>query len=334
MLQDSAGLWNYEKLMKPSPDDTTKSDFKFKIQLSDFALQNITIKRQSYQNLGSTASYKTLNFQDLRLDNFYLSASAFIDIHNSNYLLQLKEISFTPNSPRFNLRNISGDFAVTKEFASISNFYFITDSSQINFDMRIDSLNLFAGVELEDFKNYPLYINIDAPSFNFDDLSSYIESTEILKGTPSLKLSAQGYFGDFTIGRASIDYRNTSINFSGRVQNLNNPEDLYLKAKLENTNVDYHDINALMPSLELPEYAKSQFTNLNMEFEGKPVNFKSKLMGNIDNGSISISADMNLGVEPIIYDIKFESKEINLFPILNIPTKLNSIGSIKGSGSD
>ncbi|MBX3008675.1 MAG: hypothetical protein KF816_11700 [Melioribacteraceae bacterium] len=334
LLQDSTGKWNYENLMKPSPEDTTKSDFKFKIQLSDFSLQNITIKRQSLNYIGSTASYKTLNFDDLRLDNFYLSASAFIDIYNSNYLLKLKEIAFTPNSTRFNLRNISGDFAVTKDFVSISNFYFITDSSQINLDFRIDSLDLFAGIELDDLKNYPIYINIDAPSFNFDDLSSYIESTEILKGSPSLKLSAQGYFGNFTIGKASIDYRNTSINFNGRVQNLNNPSKLYLKAKLEKTNVDYHDINALMPWLELPEYAKSQFTDLNMEFEGEPTNFKSKLKGNIDNGSISVSADMNLGVEPIIYDIKFESKEINLFPILNIPTKLNSFGSIKGAGSN
>lgn len=332
LLQDSTGQWNYAKLAKPSEEDTTESSFPFTIQVNDFRLKEISLTQQTFENRGSKKIYDIINFDDLKIDNLFLSASAFIDIDNSDYLLQLKEFSFKPNLTRFALRNISGDFALTKDFVNVSNFAFITDSSDVRINARLDSLNLFGGVELEDFKNYPVTIELDASSFNFDDLSSFIGSTEILKGNPSLELKGHGKFGDINIDKAILDYKTTHFEFTGRVLNLNTPEKLYIKAQIKDTDINYKDVNILLPSLELPDFAKLSVSSVNIEYEGEPTNFKSKFSGNIENGALKFTCAMNLNSNPPKYDIKFETNELDLEPVIGITTSLNSVGSLIGKG--
>lgn len=332
LLEDSSGAWNLSKLIKPKPEDTTKSSFSFIVQAADVQLKNIQFRRQTFKNYNSKQVYKNLNFDDLRINDLNFSAQAYADIPQSDFSIIVKDLSFKPNLSRFTLKNISGDFTVTKQFASITNFKFITDSSNVRINARLDSLNILGNVKLEDFKNYPLSIDLTAKPFNFDDLSSFINSTEILKGNPSFELKAKGKFGGFKIDKIALDYRNTHIDMSGRVLNLNEPRKLFIQAKVSNTSADYKDVNALLPSLKLPEFAKLKVTDLNMEYEGEPTNFKSKLMGNIDNGKVNIDAAMNVGSKPMTYDIKFETENLNLEPVLNFNTSLNSKGSITGKG--
>lgn len=333
LLEDSAGTWNLSKLIKPKPEDTTKSTFSFIVQAVDVQFKNIQFTRQTFQNRNSTQVYKNMNFDDLRISDLNFSAQAFADVPNSEYSILIKNLSFKPNLSRFTLKTISGDFAVTKEFASIRNLKFITDSSDVRINARLDSLNLLGNVKLEDFKNYPLSIDLTANPFNFDDLSSFINSTEILKGNPSFELKAKGKFGGFRIDKLALDYRNTHVDMSGRVLNLNEPRKLYIQAKMSNTSADYRDVNALLPSLKLPEFAKLKVSDLNVEYEGEPTNFKSKLLGNVDNGKVYVDATMDVGRRPMTYDIKFETENLNLEPVLNFNTNLNSKGSIVGKGT-
>ena len=332
MLQDSSGTWNFSKLIKPKPEDTTKPSFPFLIQVNDLQLQNIQFTRQSFANYKSQQSYAEMNFDDLRINNLHFTAQTFVDIDNSNYLLILKELSFKPNLKRFSLRNISGEFAITKNFASINNFYFLTDSSEFKLNARIDSLNLFGNVHLDDFKNYPTTIKVDAKSFNFDDLSSFIGGTEILKGNPSMELKASGKFGNFKIEKLAVDYRNTHFRIDGKVLNLNSPRNLFIQAKIYNTDISYEDVNALLPTLKLPEYALLHLKGVNIEYDGQPTNFKTKFSGNIENGKLSFDASLNVSANPMTYDIKFETNELNLAPVIKTNTLLNSKGSLIGKG--
>lgn len=341
MLQDQNGEWNFSKFIKPKPEDTAKASFPLMIQANDVQLRNIGFIRQSYSNLsrqnrgGLTEPkeiYPELNLDDLHINNLYFGAQAFIDINNSNYLLILKELSFKPNLSRFTLRNISGEFAITKKFASISNFYLLSDSSKLKINARIDNLNLFDGVQLEDLKNYPIMFNAEAKSFNFNDLSSFIGSTEILKGNPSIELKAHGTFGSLLIDKIAVDYRDTHIEASGKVLNLDSPKNLTIHAKINDTNINYKDINALLPTLKLPEYAQLRLEDVHLEFEGLPTNFQAKFTGNIDDGKLTFESAMNLAADPMVYNIKFETENLNLFPIININTELNSKGTLAGKG--
>jgi len=332
LLQDSSGLWNYAHIAKPKEEDTTKSSFPFTIQVADLRLKNLNLVQQTFQNLHSDKIYQTINFDDLKISNMYLSAQAFVDIDNSDYLLQLKEFSFKPNLTRFTLRNISGDFALTKKFVSVSDFAFITDSSDIRMDLRLDSLNIFKNADLESFKNCPTTFSLDAASFNFDDLSSFIGSTEILKGNPSLELKGHGKFGRINIDKAVLDYKSTHFEFAGELLNLNTPSKLYIKARIKDTDINYKDVNILLPTLQLPEFAKLSVSSVNVEYEGEPTNFKTKFAGNIENGRLEFDGTMNLNVNPVTYDIKFKTTDLDLSPVIGYTTALNSTGNVTGKG--
>ena len=332
-LQSKDGKWNYEKLIKPTPEDTSKSTFSFIVQAPDIELKNISLTRQTYANRGSNQIYKTLNSEDLRINELNFNAEAFADIENKNYLLILKEMSFKPNLTRFNLRYISGEFAVTKDYASVNKFYFLTDSSEIKINARIDSLNLFGDTSLRDFRNYPVTIDAQASPFNFDDLSSFFDATEVLKGSPKFELRARGKFGSFKIERAKLDYQETHFDFSGQILNLNVPSKLYIKASFVNTDINYKDINKLMPNLKLPEYAKMVLTGVNVEYEGEPTNFKTKFLGNVNDGKIEGEGTMNVGAEPMTYNIKFATEDLDLAALIGYPTRINARGNISGQGT-
>lgn len=332
MLQDPSGAWNFSKLVKPKPEDTSKSSFPFFIQVNDLQLHNVQFTRQSYANYRSQKSYPMMNMDDLRINNLHFAAQAFVDVDNSDYLLILKELSFKPNLTHFSLKNFSGEFAITKNFASINNLYFLTDSSEFKLNAQIDSLNLFGNVNLSDFKNYPVTINVDAKSFNFDDLSSFIGSTEFLKGNPSMELKARGKFGNLRVEKLALDYRDTHFRIDGKVLNLNSPGNLFIQAKIYDTDFNYEDVNTLLPTLKLPEYALLHMTDVNIEFEGQPTNFKTKFYGKIENGKISFDASINVSANPMTYNIKFETNELNLAPVINMNMLLNSKGSLIGKG--
>lgn len=334
MLQDADGKWNIGKFIKPTPEDTSKSTFSFIIHAPDIQFRNISFLKQSFGNHGSRQIYSNANFDDIRLQNLNFSAEAIADIESSNFLLILKELSFEPNLTRFKLRYISGEFAVTKKFVSINKFYFRTDSSEVKINARIDSINLLGKIGLNDFKNCPVTVDAKASPFNFDDLSSFINATEILKGNPSFELRARGKFGAFKIDKAKLDFRDTHFDFSGQVLNLNNPSKLYLQAKVTDTDFDYKDVNALLPWLKLPSYAKMVLTNVNIEYEGEPTNFKTKFSGNVNDGNIEGEGSMNVAKEPMTYDIKFACSNLNLEALTNFPTSINARGSIAGQGTN
>lgn len=334
LLQSKEGKWNYEKLVKPTPEDTSKSSFSFVVQAPDIELRNISLTRQTFANRGSRQIYKNLNSEDLRINELNFNAEVFADIENQNYLMILKELSFKPNLTRFNLRYISGEFAVTKDFASINKFYFLTDSSEIKINARIDSLNLFGNTALRDFRDYPLTIDAKASPFNFDDLSSFFDATEILKGNPEFELRARGKFGSFKIDRAKLDYRDTHFDFSGQVLNLNVPSKLYIKANIVNTDINYKDINRLLPNLKLPDYAKMVLTGVNVEYEGEPTNFRTKFLGNVNDGYIEGEGTMNVSAEPMTYDIKVATQDLDVAALVGFPTKINSKMIISGHGTN
>ncbi len=334
LLQDSTGAWNFSKLTKQKEADTTKSQFDFNIQAADLQLRNINFTRQTFENKNSTKVYQLVNPEDLRIKNLYLSAELYADINNSNYLLDLRELSFHPNLKRFALQELSGQFVFTSDYALVKKFNMVTDSSFISIDARLDSLNLFGGVELKDFQKYPISIDLTAAPFNFNDLSSFLESTDFLKGIPDLQLKAKGKFGDFQVEKLKLDYYETHFQITGRIQNLNIPERLFINAQIQNSDIDYKDVHTLLPTLNLPRFDSLKVRNVNAEFSGEPTNFKAKLIAKVDGGKINTEAALNLKPRLMVYNVKFNTENLDLLPIIGYKSKINSAGTIAGKGTN
>ncbi len=183
LLQDKNGIWNISKLSKNKSEEEqdTSSTFPFSIQVNSLSFQNLSFTRQTYSNLYSNKYYKHINPNDLKLKEINLDAKLFANLSSSLVRVYLNNLSIKPNFTTFNLKKLSGEFELTKNYTQASNLVIQTDSSYIKTSARLDSLNLLGDIELMDFKSYPMKVDLEANPFYFNDLSTFVQSTEFLK---------------------------------------------------------------------------------------------------------------------------------------------------------
>ncbi|MGK9476609.1 hypothetical protein [Melioribacter sp. OK-6-Me] len=332
LLQDKNGEWNFSALFKPKEEKETKSEFTFKIIAPRISLVNVNFRMQKYNYRGSVSDYKILNTDDLRIENLNFDAAAFASPSEKAYMLNIKSMSMAGNFNNFLINNLSGIFEVTSKYASVKNLNILTGRSEVKISARFDSLNIFSKINLSDFESYPVGLKAEIKAFDFDDLSSFVGSTEILKGKPSLTLEAGGVFGNIKIDKLSLRYSDTELNLNGYLKNLHRPSELYIDANIKNSSIVYKNVLSLLPSLNLPHFNNLELAKLNIDYHGYPTNFKARLSAETGrNQKLDIDCLLNLNKSPVEYKINFITKNLNLQPVINIPTRINGKGEIAGS---
>ncbi|MCF8241162.1 MAG: hypothetical protein K9J16_07230 [Melioribacteraceae bacterium] len=349
ILEDENGNWNISKLSESAEDDsisieedtvkTVESEssgegFSYRITLADFSIANLNLIQKTFENRENEKEYLVLNTDDLELRNLNLQAAAKANPKDAEYQLYIKSMSASPNLSRFKLNELTGIFNITDKYAEVQNLHISTDSSNIDINARLDSLNLFGEVDLYKFKNYPLFLELYAHDFAFTDLNSFITSTDMLNGKPSLALTAEGKFGNFDIKNLRLLYGNTNISITGSLKKLHTPGELYIDAFIEPSKIVYSDANKLLPSLDLPEYKNLSLTNFTGKYIGEPTKFFADIKSDIGKGNFQAKSSLNFQSEFMKYDIDFAAKKLDLAPVINTPTDINVKGKIIGSGTD
>ena len=341
LFEDNDGLWNYSKLSKGEKEtqpqvstDTTTSTFPFTIQINNLKFENLNFIKQTYKNVYSNRSYKYLTSDDLQLSNINLDAKLFANLSNSTVRVRLNNFSVKPNFESFNLKKLSGDFELTKNYARVSNLVMATDSSEVNITAKVDELNLLGNIELKDFKEYPIELKFQTYPLNLSDLYTFIRDIDFLNGSIYLDMKAKGYFGDFDVEKLKLNFLTSYLNLNGNVKNLHTPEKLYFDCKIEDSRIVETEVFDLIKGLDIPRFENLIVNDLNVIFKGEPSLFNTQFSGNVNNGNVFIDTYMNLQQEEMEYDISFNSRKLNLFPILNFNTSLTSNGKIKGVGTD
>jgi hypothetical protein len=342
LQEDQNGIWNLSKLSKTDSfdvtqtevKDTTSSLFPFTIQVNNLAINNLNFIRQTYSNLNSVKDYKHLTTDDLRLSGIFLDAKLFANLSASTVRLFLKNFSVEPNFQSFNLRKLSGDFELTEDHALVNNLSFITDSSNIKLSAKIDELNLLGDVELRNFRDYPIAVGFEAYPLNFSDLYTFIDATDFLNGKADLNFKASGYFGDFNVKKLDLAFMNSFLSLNGKVQKLHTPENLFLDVNVTNSKIVESEAYLLVKGLDIPLFQDVVLENLNAKFKGEPTRFHSELSGDINNANVFIDLYMDLQTEQMEYDLEFNTKRLNIFPVTGLKSSLTSKGKIKGIGTD
>ncbi len=342
LREDQNGIWNLSKLSKRDSvgvtqteiKDSASSSFPFTIQVNNLAINNLNFIRQTYSNLNSTNNHKHLNTDDLKLSGIFLDAKLFANISSSTVRLFLKNFSVEPNFQSFNLRKLSGDFELTEDHALVNNLIFITDSSNIKLSAKINELNLLGNVELRNFRDYPMAVGFEAYPLNFSDLYTFIDATDFLNGKVDLNLKANGYFGDFNVKELDLNFMNSFLSLNGKVQKLHTPNNLFLDVNITDSKIVESEAYQLVKGLDIPLYPNVVLENLNVKFIGEPTRFHTELVGDINNANVFIDLYMDLQPEQIEYDLEFNTKKLNIFPVTGFESSLTSKGKIKGSGTD
>ena len=334
LKKDKDGVLNISKLIPPSENpDTTKSEFPFNIQVQNLSLKDIDFSIQSFDKLNSTAVYQNINTNDLRVDNINLSISAFANINEDHFEVAINKFYAEPNLKTFKLNNLSGDFYIDKDKISINDFNLETNLTNINIDAELKEHHFFDDSSSDGFWSAPLKVKLNAHKFNFDDLSSFIKPTEILKGNVKTILNASGNLKKLNISSLVVDYLNTHLEMIGTVRNINNANNLYINADLKNSYVNEPDADKLLPSIGIPVYKNLGVVKFDtLLYDGEPLNFKTSFLASVNKGSIHATGILDLRKKLMEYDLSGGTTALNLDPVMNIQSNLNSKFAIKGKG--
>lgn len=335
LLKDTSGVLNISKVFPSTDEDTTSSDFPFTIRVADLSLSGINFKIQTYANRNSSTSYDVMNFDDLRISDLRVRLNAFASITDNDYELELNEIGFNPNFNFMPDLSLSGSFSLNENYIQVANLNLKSRETKIYLSAKIERLNIFDEINAEVFKNAGVTLNLESENFDFDLLTTFIPPLEILKGKINANLQAEGTFKELIINKLDLSYIDTKLFANGKISNIDNIDEFLIDATILNSELNYNNVNSLLPTLDLPKYnglEKVYFDTLT--YKGSPFDFKGRYAIRLKSGSINGDLALDYRTSIMKYDLNLDSKNIDLNPIFAIPLTLNLSSSVKGLGTD
>ena len=344
LSQDSTNRWNIDKLLtkeKTYPNtvdisntpDSIDGNFPYLIQIVSAKLSNLKFIRKSNEFRDSSSVMKYFNTDNLIIDSVYFGFSLVADLNRNEFAATLNNLSANSNFGGFKLRELSGLLHVTDSFAEVKGLKLVTGRSAISINARLDSLNLFAPVIYKNFKEFPVKLDLLANSFNFDDLSSFLEATKILSGKADLELALEGLYGGFDIKKLLLNYGDSQFDIIGKMKNLNIPEHLYMDLQFNQSSAGMRDVAELLPQTGIPTFDGLTLNDFNGIYKGEPTDFYTEIRGGVDGGMIDTKAKLNVAESPMTYDISAVSQNLDIQKIIGVPTRINSTTALKGKGT-
>lgn len=337
LLKDETGNLNVSKLTESSDEtvvqDTIASEFTFKIHVADLSLNNVEFKFQTNKNKNSRRFYDTFNLDDLRLKNVNLSMDAFVDISGNEILLNIHKLSAQPNLKGFVLNNLSGNINIQNNEVKVEELNLNTDRSNISLTATAKNFPILSGGEIK-IEETPFSVKLSADEFNFDDLTNFIPATELLEGSLRTDLIAEGTLNNLTVNKLNVAFRNTNLNMSGNLKNITAGEQMLIDVVFTDTYFHPVDPNLLLRTIDIPVYADYGILKFDsLSFKGNPLKFSSGMYVITDRGEFDGIVKLDLTSEEMKYDIVLSTQQLDLQPVINISTDLNSNIVLRGQGT-
>lgn len=337
LIEEADGKLNLLKIFPPStePEDTTSSEFPFSIEVADFALNNIDFSMQKFDKVGSTAIYKSMNMDDLRINNLNLSLNAFADLNKYTYRLTINNFSFDSNFEFFKLKNLTGSILLNRQLAGINKLHLITEDSDVELSAAISGVDFIENFSSDALAKAPIRLSFKADKLSFDDVTTYVPPMEMLIGAINADLEASGTLSELDFKRMFISYNNTQLNGKATLKNLLDIDNMYFDVSLNNSFLDPSDPNKMLRNIELPEYKEFGVIKFDtLSYSGGPFNFNTTFALSTNKGILNGTAKLDLRPADMIYDLKLNTRNLDLSSFLPVPATFNSEISIKGVGTD
>ncbi len=333
LIRDRDGTLNLSKLVPPSDTtDTTSSSFPFKILVAEMKISNSAFSLRDY-DIDTKTSYDSLNLHNLFVKDLNLKLSAFADINKKDFEAGIHSLSFNPNVTGLSVKNLSGELYVNNDSLNVNDLTLKTDSSDFTINALIKNFSIFDSSKNNDFTKADLSLRLDADKFAFSDLSVFVPSTNMLKGTISANIKTSGSFKLLHIGQLEAGFQNTHLAAEGQIENLDAGQNMQIAVNFQNTYIKQKDINDLLPSLGLPVYEQYGILKFDtLTYKGKPLDFYTHIKVNTDKGTFAVNGNLNFDNKPMTYDLNFSTGSLDIAPLAGVSSNLTSRGSVTGKG--
>lgn len=335
-LKDENGELNISKLAKSSNEatesDSSSTDFTFKIKIADLSLINVDFSNQSFEKRYSNEVYDTLNMNDIRVNDINLSVNAFANLQDKEIRLSINSLSVKPNLNGFKLKNISGDILIKDDEVFVNGLNLKTLRSNISLDVSAKNFPLFGGkIQIN---KVPFQLRMVSNDFNFDDLTNFIPAIELLQGKLKTDISARGTLDNLNIQNLDIALNSTRLQGSGNVKNVLDGAQMFIDVNLSDSYFHPADPDSILRTIDIPVYdgyGTLKFDTL--YFKGEPLNFNAGIVVKTVRGDFDAVVSMDLTKEDMVYDINLVTQNLDLAPVINLSSSLNSHIVLKGEGT-
>jgi hypothetical protein len=313
--------WNYEHITKPAVD-SVKTPFNWTIDVAAFEIQNGTV---FMHDLTQPPDFDTVsrrvNYSYLDLQNANVALQAHVEPTTQSVWIQ--HISFDAPQPDIRLLELAANITVDTTGLSVRDFRLETERTQLALSGHVDSVN-FLGVQkaVTPFKEHPVSLEVDAERVSTLELKRFLPGVAFLDGTPSLKLSASGTLANLMVNYLHLGLdQDSRLNIAGRLQNLDEPDKLFLDLKLNDTRLSDLEVRKFVPGLQLPDLRYLGNAEIRQAtFVGEPQNFTATIDASTAVGAAKGGVKLDLRGRVMQYTGDVAIIHGNFAPILKDPS--------------
>jgi hypothetical protein len=342
--KDGELLWNFEYLLKKEKEeDTTKKEFDWKITAKNFELINGAVRFIADKNSDKPIreipmsnidkfdlSYLDVNKLNINLSGYY---------HPEEKFVNLKNISLETNSP-IDIKKLTLEASILQDNKSdLKNFHIITAKSDVIInEASIENLNpLKEKVIYENFKGKNTYIDLLADKFDVGELIFFLPSLDFLKGKVYVELKADGKYNDINVKNLIVKTDNSYLSLNGKVDNLHNPEKLFLDVNVKKADIDPNDTKNNLPGISIPDYSHVGKVNASFTFKGEPTKFNTDYDIKTSAGDLIGKGYLDLVDKKYEYNADFKTSNLNIGKIIKddkLKSNINADIKVDGKGFD
>lgn len=340
-------MWNLDYLLKSDKvkeEDTTTSEFTWKIYADNFEIRNGALRSLDFKPEGTpirdAVMKKILSINRDSLDvtnlNIQLSGNYLPEEKNAS----IKNISFNTNS-ELNIRSLSLDAFINKEdLAEVKNLKLVTDKSNVNINVAsMENLNpLKSKIDYLEFEKKNFVVDLLIDKFDADDLTFFLPDINFLDGKVYLNLKAKGNYANFEVDELQVGLPNGSyLDVDGRVKNLHDPAKLYFDVECKNAVINPKDEKENIPGLKIPDYSHLGVVTANFKFKGEPLKFNAEADVKSNAGEVQVKGYLDITQKELVYDAKASTTNLDIGKIIKdekLRSNITGDFMVEGRGVD
>lgn len=334
-------IWNFENLLSSGEPDTIVTDpFDWGVVAENLRIVNgfiritdDTVKLPSrwHNNRAYLQTFDLYN-SDISELNLELSANYYPDYKS----ISIKEFSFNTNS-NLSLKKLKLDLSLNEKdtITDLWGFELLTNRSDIKiYRLYADKFNPFYEFNYEELGNRDIKVSLDIKKFNFDDLTYFLPGIGFLDSTVSVKLDAEGKYGDLNANVLNANLENTRLNFKGNIKNLHIPESLYFDITGKDLIIDPAEVNSVYLE-ELPVPKLTGLIKADLNYKGTYYIFSSDFR--FYSAAGTAEGRLNMDIPNEVYSGEINTHGLNtgtVFSRRDLNGFLNLSAKFSGKGFD
>jgi hypothetical protein len=353
------GSTNIERLVKPSSPNSAPTGWSIDLkhlELAEGEVHFIDSLLLQQRRLGERDLPPDGVVDYARIHLMPLSLVASAQIRDNTYAAKIKNISLSVycddhgttaaadtlfgqhQQPVFILQHCNADVVLTKNEVSVKNMSIETPTTHIRCDAGMKGIDITHVSSMEELKTTPVDLSLSAEDLDTKELKQFLyPSVDFLDQALTLQLKVNGTFEKLNIEKLSIQLPHSLVKLQGQVRNIHHPRDLEITAQAVDNFIAPQDLLLHLPGLTLPDLSLLGSVKYSLTYEGRPLDFKTHLVGNTAVGDITIDGKMKIDPASTEYSGTVAVHSLALGSILKnqkYSSNLNATLTIDATGFD